>query len=72
MSRHSSPLEPCPPGQFDLQLPPGLEEGLSPEKSAKITKIQVRFAEGVARLIARSYAEVSAVLEDEDPPVVDR
>jgi hypothetical protein len=73
MSIHTQPLNPCPPNQFDLLLPPNLTDQLSPEKLAKITRIQVRFARGVASLIAKNYAEVLAVLGEEGhEPVEER
>lgn len=68
MSKHSSPLvaAPCPPNQFDLPLPEGIEDQLNPEQAKKVTKVQVNFAQGVSELLTKSFGEVSDILGDKD------
>jgi hypothetical protein len=67
MSKHTSPfiLTSCPASQFDLPLPDGLEEQLSPEQAKKVGKVQVKFAHGVSDLLSKSYGEVSAILDEQ-------
>jgi hypothetical protein len=72
MSKHSSPLivEDCPPAPtpFDLPLPHGVEEGLTPAQAAKVSKVKVKFAQGVGELLTKSFSEVSAVLDEKPAP----
>ena len=66
MSKHTSPLlvnPDCPPNQFDLPLPHGVEDNLTPEQAAKVGKVKVKFAQGVGELITKSFGEVSEVLD---------
>ena len=67
MSKHTTPLivaPDCPPNQFDLPLPHGVEEHLTPEQAAKVSKVKVKFAHGVGELLTKSFGEVSAVLDE--------
>src|ERR1700743_1110560 len=67
MSRHPSLLffaPDCPPNQFDLPLPHGVEDNLTPEQAAKVSKVKVKFAHGVGELLTKSFGEVSAVLDE--------
>ena len=67
MSRHTSPLivtADCPPNQFDLPLPHGVEDHLTPEQAAKVGKVKVKFAQGVGELLTKSFDEVSQVLDE--------
>ena len=67
MSKHTSPFvvtADCPPNQFNLPLPNGLEENLNPEQAKKVSKVQVKFAHGVSDLLSKSYGEVSAILDE--------
>ena len=66
MSKHTSPfiVKDCPPNQFDLPLPEGVEDGLTPEQAAKVSKVKVKFAHSVGQLLTKSFGEVSAVLDD--------
>ena len=66
MSKHSSPLvvENCPPTSFDLPRPQGVEDNLTPAQAAKVSKVKVKFAQGVGELLTKSFSEVSAVLDD--------
>jgi hypothetical protein len=68
MSKHSSPFiavaKDCPPNQFNLPLPDGLEDQLNPEQAKKVSKVQVNFAHGVGELLTKSYGEVSEILDD--------
>jgi hypothetical protein len=67
MSKHTSPFilaADCPPTQFNLPLPPGLEDNLTPAQAAKVTKVQVQFAHGVGQLVTKSYAEIAAILDE--------
>jgi len=70
MSKHSSPLivEDCPPSPFDLPLPNGVEDNLTPAQAAKVSKVKVKFAQGVGELLTKSFGEVSAVLDDKPAP----
>ncbi len=70
MSRHTSPFvvtPDCPPNQFDLPLPHGVEDNLTPEQAAKVGKVKVKFAHGVGELLTKSFGEVSAVLDEKKP-----
>ena len=74
MSRHTSPFivtPDCPPNQFDLPLPHGVEDNLTPEQAKKVGKVKVKFAQGVGELLTKSFGEVSAVL-DEKPAAAAR
>jgi hypothetical protein len=66
MSKHSSPflVDNCPPNQFDLPLPSGVEDNLTPAQAAKVSKVKVKYAQGVGELLTKSFGEVSAVLDD--------
>ncbi|HEX4504695.1 MAG TPA: hypothetical protein VH722_03105 [Alphaproteobacteria bacterium] len=67
MSKHTSPLivaADCPPNQFDLPLPHGVEDNLTPDQAAKVGKVKVKFAQGVGDLLTKSFGEVSAVLDE--------
>lgn len=67
MSKHTSPFivaPDCPPNQFDLPLPHGVEDNLTPEQAAKVDKVKVKFAKGVGELITKSFGEVSEVLDE--------
>jgi hypothetical protein len=72
MSKHSSPLvvEDCPPvpTPFDLPLPHGVEDGLTPDQAAKVSKVKVKYAQGVGELLSKSFGEVSAVLDEKPAP----
>lgn len=66
MSKHTSPflVDNCPPNQFDLPLPSGVEDNLTPAQAAKVSKVKVKYAQGVGELLTKSFGEVSAVLDD--------
>jgi len=67
MSKHTTPLivaADCSPTQFNLPLPPGIEDNLTPAQAAKVTKVQVQFAHGVGQLVTKSYAEIAAILDE--------
>jgi len=67
MSKHTSPFivaPDCPPNQFDLPLPHGVEDNLTPEQAKKVGKVKVKFAHGVGELLTKSFSEVSAVLDE--------
>ncbi len=66
MSKHSSPLivADCKPNQFNLPLPDGLEDQLNPDQAKKVTKVQVKFAQGGGQLLTKSFGEVSEILDD--------
>jgi hypothetical protein len=66
MSKHTSPFiaEDCPPNQFDLPLPAGVEDNLTAAQAAKVSKVKVKYAQGVGELLTKSFGEVSAVLDD--------
>ena len=66
MSKHTTPLivTDCPPTQFNLPLPAGLEDNLTPAQAAKVTKVQVQFAHGVGQLVTKSYSEIAAILDE--------
>jgi hypothetical protein len=70
MSKHSSPLivEDCLPSPFDLPLPPSVEDNLTPAQAAKVSKVKVKYAQGVGELLTKSFGEVSAVLDDKPAP----
>ena len=71
MSRHTSPFivnPDCPPNQFDLPLPHGVEDNLTPEQAKKVGKVKVKFAQGVGELLTKSFSEVSAVLDEKPVP----
>jgi len=70
MSKHSSPLttDDCPPNQFDLPLPAGVEDNLTPAQAAKVSKVKVKYAQGVGELLSKSFGEVSAVLDEKPAP----
>ena len=70
MSKHTTPLivEDCPPSPFDLPLPHGVEDNLTPAQAAKVSKVKVKFAQGVGELLTKSFGEVSAVLDDKPAP----
>ena len=70
MSKHSSPflVDNCPPNQFDLPLPSGVEDNLTPAQAAKVSKVKVKYAQGVGELLTKSFGEVSAVLDDKPAP----
>ena len=70
MSKHTSPLivEDCTPSPFDLPLPHGVEDNLTPAQAAKVKKVKVKFAHGVGELLTKSFGEVSAVLDDKPAP----
>jgi hypothetical protein len=65
MSKHTTPLivADCPPNQFDLPLPHGVEDNLTPEQAKKVDQVKVKFAHGVGELLTKSFSEVSAVLD---------
>ncbi len=66
MSKHSGPLivTNCPPNPFNLPLPDGVEDNLTPEQAAKVSKVKVDFAQSVGALLTKSFGEVSAVLDE--------
>jgi hypothetical protein len=67
MSKHSTPLDqPCPPTQFSLPLPAGLEDQLGADQQRKLAKIQIHFARSVASLMIKAYAEVAQLLDECD------
>ena len=70
MSKHSSPLvvENCPSTPFDLPLPPSVEDNLTPAQAAKVSKVKVKYAQGVGELLTKSFGEVSAVLDEKPAP----
>jgi len=70
MSKHTSPLlvDNCPPNQFDLPLPSGVEDNLTPAQAAKVSKVKIKYAQGVGELLTKSFGEVSAVLDDKPAP----
>jgi hypothetical protein len=69
MSKHSTPLADLkPPSQFDLPLPDGLEDQLNPDQAKKVTKVQVKFAQGVGQLLTKSFGEVSDILDEKPAP----
>ena len=72
MSKHTSPfiVEDCPPTPtpFDLPLPHGVEQGLTPDQAAKVSKVKVKYAQSVGELLTKSFGEVSAVLDDKPAP----
>jgi hypothetical protein len=73
MSKHTTPLivaADCPPSQFDLPLPHGVEDNLTPEQAAKVGKVKVKFAHGVGELMTKSFGEVSAVLDEKSTQTV--
>ena len=61
-------VEECPPSPFDLPLPNGVEDNLTPAQAAKVRKVKVKFAQGVGELLTKSFGEVSAVLDDKPAP----
>ncbi len=64
MSVHTTPfaLAPCPCNQFDLPLPPGVDEGLSKEQAAKVNAIRLQFAQDAAKLASAAYGEVQKIV----------
>jgi hypothetical protein len=71
MSKHSTPLivsAKRKPGRFDLPLPDGLEDHLNPDQAKKVTKVQVKFAQGVGQLLTKSFGEVSEILDEKPAP----
>lgn len=70
MSKHTSPflVDNCPPNQFDLPLPSGVEDNLTPAQAAKVSKVKIKYAQGVGELLTKSFGEVSAVLDEKPAP----
>ena len=65
MSAHTTPLalalSPCC-NQFDLPLPPGTDEGLNKEQTAKVNAIRLQFAQDAAKLASAAYGEIQKVV----------
>ena len=62
IAMHPSP-EPC--GPFTVSIPPNVLDGVSEWKRHRIGAVQLRFARDVSELLARSYSEIAAIVEDE-------
>ena len=71
MSKHANFLDAPHCTQFGLPIPPGLGDQLSEEQAAKVAKIQLHFSRSVALLMAKSLAEVAALMDaTEEKPAV--
>jgi hypothetical protein len=55
--------EPC--GPFTVPIPPNVLDGVSEWKRQRIGVVQLRFARDVSELLAKSYSEIAAIVEDE-------
>ncbi len=65
MSKHTTPLVlKRKSNRFDLPLPDGLEDQLNPDQAKKVSKVQVKFAQGVGQLLTKSFGEVSEILDE--------